>query len=115
MDSSNIHKNNRFDNTINTSTYRKLLEPESVEVSSEETKHKKGGLIFIWPQKRKFYRQNELIFSAWLLAQIFYWMQLIQIIPTDHVLNIECPPWNYEPPLRKPKVRDFIIEPDWDS
>ncbi|KAL3280866.1 hypothetical protein HHI36_004094 [Cryptolaemus montrouzieri] len=114
MDSSKNNSTNNI-NLPDTPVYQKFSVPESTETSVENTDKRKGGLIFIWPQKRKFYRHKELIFSAWFLAHVFYWMHLLQLLPTDHVLNIKCPPWNYEPPFRKPIVRDFIIEPDWNS
>lgn len=42
----------------------------------------RGGIIFEWPQRRKFYSEKELCFMGWIIAHALYWLHIIHIFPT---------------------------------
>ncbi|CAH1114485.1 unnamed protein product [Psylliodes chrysocephalus] len=117
---------------VKTQFYRKVIKNQTFETTSQISiqnhkyqrvsiprlyyrtpKYQQKGIIFIWPQKRKFFRYKELIYVAWLASHLLFWLYTINILPSGGVLPIEQPPWNFELPIRKPDTRDYIIEPDW--
>ncbi|CAG9859010.1 unnamed protein product, partial [Phyllotreta striolata] len=117
---------------IKTQFYRKVIKSHTFDASDVSSEHHKyqtvsipksycntprfqqKGIIFIWPQKRKFFRYKELIYVAWFTSHLLYWLYIVNILPSGGVLPLEQPPWNFEILLRKPENRDYIIEPDWD-
>lgn len=113
-------------------TYRK---PRSLYGFNEIRQFKQKGIIFVWPQRRRFFKSKEITLVAWFLANTFYWLHVMHFLPNgagiyntkfgDSVLQssnplaalslIHEPPWNFRQPIPKPENRDYIIEPDWDS
>lgn len=73
------------------------------------------GLIFVWPQKRKFRYEREMFFLTWFLAHGLYWLHLLNLFPNGSGMLLDQPPWKYTQPLPTPQSREYIIEPDWDS
>ncbi|KAG5898831.1 hypothetical protein JTB14_018791 [Gonioctena quinquepunctata] len=119
---------------VRTQFYRKVSRITEGDVTSQITieKHKyqkvsipkfyrkvprfqQKGIIFVWPQKKRLYKCEEMTTFAWVLSHTLFWLYNMNLLPSGSVLPIEQPPWKYEPPLRKPENRDYIIEPDWES
>lgn len=73
------------------------------------------GIIFVWPQRKKYYYAREFALALRILSQTFFWLYVANVFPCGSVLPLSKPPWKYKPPLPKPENRDYIIEPDWDS
>lgn len=91
--------------------YKKVTIPK---LNSRITRFQQKGIILIWMQKRKLWRNEKLTYLAWLLSQTFFILYILNILPCGAVLPLEPPLWKDKPLLVKP-VQDYIIEPDWDS
>ncbi|XP_044267568.1 uncharacterized protein LOC123013222 isoform X1 [Tribolium madens] len=103
---------NFFEKPSRDDIYKKILIPKNLN----KPKFQQKGLIFVWPQKRtSFFYNKEMIWLSWVVAHALYWLYVIDILPTGTAVPFKQPPWKYEPPLHRPKSRDFIIEPDWES
>lgn len=77
-------ESNNEQNSETLSACTSLSISKSLRSPSCNVRNRRGGIIFIWPQRRNFRSYRELIFSTWFLTQLFYWMHLLQLLPTDH-------------------------------
>ncbi|CAG9823436.1 unnamed protein product [Phaedon cochleariae] len=98
--------------TVQKHRYQKVSIPRT---HSRAPKFLQKGIIFIWPQKKRLHRKQQLTLFTWVLSHMLYWFYTMNLLPSGSVLPLQGPPWKYEPPIRKPENRDYIIEPDWDS
>lgn len=92
--------------------YEKVSTPISC---SKIRRFEQKGLIVVWPQRKKIRNRKTLTLLSWILAYTMYFLYLTHILPYANVVMLEKPPWNHKQKLRKPLVRDYIIEPDWNS
>ncbi|KAJ8962174.1 hypothetical protein NQ318_018133 [Aromia moschata] len=102
--------------TTQVTTHKHRYQTVSIpKIYTKAPKFQQKGIIFIWPQRRKFYHIEEITLFTWLLAHALFWLNTMYLLPNGAVLPVKQPPWIYRPPLRRPEYRDYIIEPDWDS
>ncbi|KAJ8964021.1 hypothetical protein NQ317_000665 [Molorchus minor] len=97
-------------------THKHIYQSVSIpKIYAKPPKFQQKGIIFVWPQRRKFYHSEEITLISWILAHALFWLNAMNLLPSGAALPIKQPPWKYTPLLRKPENRDYIIEPDWDS
>lgn len=59
-------------------SYRK---PRLLYGFNEIRQYKQKGIIFIWPQPRRFFKSKEITSIAWFLAQALYWLHVMHLLP----------------------------------
>lgn len=51
--------------------------------NNEIRRFKQKGIVFVWPQRRRFFKCKEITFFAWFLAHSLYWLHIINFLPNN--------------------------------